>query len=142
MYCGQDEENLLWGSSVGFWSPSSHGILSGHRAMISLGDILERFSARRPCPQPFYKVKTIFTLCPETLTLECMLSHSVMSDYLDPHGLQSGSFFCPWGFPGQNPGVGCHFLLQQILLTQGSNPHLQHWQADSLPLSYQGSPVS
>ena len=31
----------------------------------------------------------------------------------------------------------CHFLLQEIFLTQGSNPHLLHllhWQADSLPL--------
>ena len=39
-------------------------------------------------------------------------------------------------------GVGCHFLLQGILLTQGSNPHLLyllHWQADSLPLGQQGS---
>ena len=36
--------------------------------------------------------------------------------------------------------VGCHFLLQGILPTQGSNPHLLHWQADSLPLSHQGSP--
>ena len=41
---------------------------------------------------------------------------------------------CPWDFPGKNPGVGCHFLLQGIFLTQGSNPHLLcllHWQADS-----------
>ena len=29
--------------------------------------------------------------------------------------------------------MGCHFLLQEILLTQGLNPHLLHWQADSLP---------
>ena len=28
--------------------------------------------------------------------------------------------------------MGCHFLLQEILLTQGSNPRLLHWQADSL----------
>ena len=27
-------------------------------------------------------------------------------------------------FPGKNPGVGCHFLLQEIFLTQGSNPRL------------------
>ena len=40
-----------------------------------------------------------------------------------------------------NTGVGCHFLLQGILLIQGSNPHLLHWQADSLPLSHQGSPI-
>ena len=28
---------------------------------------------------------------------------------------------CPWDFPGKNTGVDCHFLLQEILLTQGSN---------------------
>ena len=27
-------------------------------------------------------------------------------------------------FPGKNPGVGCHFRLQGIFLTQGSNSHL------------------
>ena len=37
-------------------------------------------------------------------------------------------------------GVSCHFLLQGIFLTQGSNPGLLHWQADSLPLSHLGSP--
>ena len=31
---------------------------------------------------------------------------------------------CPWDFPGKNTGVGCHFLLQGIFLTQGSNLHL------------------
>ena len=28
--------------------------------------------------------------------------------------------------PGKNIGVGCHFLLQGIFLTQGSNPSLLH----------------
>ena len=42
------------------------------------------------------------------------------------------------GFSRQNTGVGCHFLLQGIFLTQGSNPHLLHWQADSLPLCHVG----
>ena len=28
-----------------------------------------------------------------------------------------------------------------IFLNQGSNPYLLHWQADSLPLSHQGSPL-
>ena len=40
----------------------------------------------------------------------------------------------------QNTGEGCHFLLQGIFLTQGSNPGLLHWQADSLPLYHLGSP--
>ena len=42
-------------------------------------------------------------------------------------------------FSGKNAGVGCHFLLQGTFLDQGSNPRLLHWQADSLPLSQQGS---
>ena len=51
-------------------------------------------------------------------------AHSAVSDSLQPHGLQSARLLCPWGSPGQNTGVGCHFLLQGILPTQGSNMHL------------------
>ena len=39
-------------------------------------------------------------------------------------------------------GVGCHFHLQGIFPTQGSNPRswgLLHWQVDSLPLRHPGS---
>ena len=42
----------------------------------------------------------------------------------------------PWGSPGKNARVSCHFLVQGILLDQGSNPLLLHWQLDSLPLSH------
>ena len=45
------------------------------------------------------------------------------------------------GFSSKNTGVGCHFLLQGIFLTQGLNPHLLcllHWQVDSLPLAPPG----
>jgi len=44
---------------------------------------------------------------------------------------------------GKNTGMGCHFLLQGIFLTQESNPRLLsllHWQADALTLSHLGSP--
>ena len=37
--------------------------------------------------------------------------------------------------PGKNTGMGCHFLLQGIFPTQGSDSpplHLLHWQAGSL----------
>ena len=30
----------------------------------------------------------------------------------------------PGDSPGKNIGVGCHFLLQEIFLSQESNPHL------------------
>ena len=36
--------------------------------------------------------------------------------------------------------MSCHFLLQGIFPTEGLNPCLLHWQADSLPLSCLGSP--
>ena len=36
------------------------------------------------------------------------------------------------GFPGKNTGVGCHFLLQEIFLIQGSNPGLLHYRLDFL----------
>ena len=47
---------------------------------------------------------------------------------------------CPWDYLGRNTGVGCPFLLRGIFLAQGSNLHLLHWRADSLPLSLQESP--
>ena len=62
------------------------------------------------------------------------------------------SFCDPWtvahqaplsvGFPWKNTGVRCHFLLNGILQTQGSNPSpvFPALQADSLPLSHAGSP--
>ena len=44
----------------------------------------------------------------------------------------------PMGFPWQDTGVGCHFLLQGIFLTQESALCLLHWQVDALPLSCLG----
>ena len=52
--------------------------------------------------------------------------HSVVSDSLQPHGLQPGRLLYPWDFPGKNTGVGCHFLIQGIFLTQRSNPGPPH----------------
>ena len=40
-----------------------------------------------------------------------------------------------------NTRVGCHYLLQEILLTQELNLCLLLWQVDSLPLSCQGKPT-
>ena len=64
-----------------------------------------------------------------------------MSNSLWPHGLHQARLLCPWDFPGKNTGVGCQFFLQGIFPTQGSNLHHLNWQADSLPLSHQGSPM-
>ena len=71
----------------------------------------------------------------------CFLVSKLYLILLGSHGLYSTSFLCPWDFPGKNTRVDCHFLLQGIFPTQGLNPCLLHWQAGSLPLSHQGSPV-
>ena len=52
------------------------------------------------------------------------------------HGLQPTRLLCPWDSSGKNTGVVCHFILQKIFWTQGLNSGLQHWQADSSPLSH------
>ena len=39
---------------------------------------------------------------------------SVVSDSLQPHGLQPTRLLSPWDIPGKNTGVGCHFLLHSI----------------------------
>ena len=64
-----------------------------------------------------------------------------MSNYFVTLWTVAARLLCSWDFPGKNTGVGCHFLLQGIFLTQGLNLSLLRWQADSLPLSHQGSPV-
>ena len=54
-----------------------------------------------------------------------------------------GSSLCLYNFPGKNTGVGCHFLLWGIFLSQGSYLCplcLLHWQASSLPLVPPGEP--
>ena len=40
---------------------------------------------------------------------------------------------CPWDFQDKSTGVGCHFLLQGIFPTQGSNPGLPHCRQMLLP---------
>ena len=63
------------------------------------------------------------------------VNRSVVSNCLQPHGLQPARFPCPWHFPGKNTRVACHFLLQEIFPTQGSNPGLPHCRQILLPLS-------
>ena len=56
----------------------------------------------------------------------------------------SNSLWPPWtvahqaplsvGFSGKNAGVGCHFLLQGVLLTEPASLGLLHWPVVSLPL--------
>ena len=72
-------------------------------------------------------------------TIHSSDSHSVLSNSLRPHGLQPARLLCPWNSPGKNTGVGCHFLLQGIFPTQGSNTCLLHCRQILYHLSHEGS---
>ena len=74
------------------------------------------------------------------LQLGCMYVCSVVSDSVLPYGLYPTGLLCPWNSPGENTGVGCHFLLQGIFLSQELNWGLLHCRQIPYQLSHQGSP--
>ena len=59
----------------------------------------------------------------------------VVCDSLWPVGLPPIRLLSPWDFPGKDTGVGSHFLLEGIFLTQASNPGPQHCRCILYPLS-------
>ena len=76
----------------------------------------------------------------EALVLTCaVLTHSVVSDVLQPHGLQGARLLYPWGSPGKSTGVACH-----ACPTPGDlpNPGLLHCRQILYHLSHQRSPSS
>ena len=79
---------------------------------------------------------------PDLLCESESVSHSVMPNSLQPHGLQPTSLLCPWDFLGKDTGVVCHFLLQRIFPTQGSNSDLLHCRKILYQLNDQERPTS
>ena len=65
----------------------------------------------------------------------CLVTQSCLT------GLQPARLFHPVDSPGQNTGVCCHVLFQDIFPTQGLNLGLPHCRWILYLLSYQGSPV-
>ena len=73
---------------------------------------------------------------------EVKWSRSVLSDSLRSCGQYPTRLLHPWDFPSKITGVGCHFLLQGIFPTQGSNPGLPHCRQMLYQLSHQETLVS
>ena len=70
-----------------------------------------------------------------------ILSCSVVSNSCNPMDCSLPGSSVHGIFPGKNTGVGCHFLLQGIFLTQGLNPSPLYCKQILYRLSYQGSPL-
>ena len=69
----------------------------------------------------------------------CCQSLSHVWLYATPWTVAS-RLLCPWSFSGKNTGMGCHFPLQEIFLTQGLKPGflhcrqlLYHWDTREAP---------
>ena len=56
----------------------------------------------------------------------CCLDSKSSPTLLGPHGLQPTTLLCSWDFPCKDTGMVCHFLLQGIPPTKGSNLGLLH----------------
>ena len=81
----------------------------------------------------FFKIKDHYVTVKICHDSSCSLATKLCLTPLTPWTL--ASLLCPWDFPGKNTEMGYHILLQGIFPTQGLNPHLLHWQVDSLPLT-------
>ena len=60
----------------------------------------------------------------------CVRSCWVEPNFNTTHGLRPIRLLCPWHFPGEDTGVGCHFLLREA----SSGPR------DRTPISWVGIP--
>ena len=50
-----------------------------------------------------------------------MLDHTSYLDSLQPYRLEPARLLCPWDFPGKNTGVGCHSLIEGIVVNGSPN---------------------
>ena len=73
-------------------------------------------------------------------TLCTVLSHSVLSDYLQPHGLQPARLLYPWGFSRQEYWSGLPCPPPGNLSNPGIELRSLALQADSLPSEPPGKP--
>ena len=76
------------------------------------------------------------------LLLLLLLSCSVVSNSVQPHGWQPTRLPHPWDYPGNNTGAGCHFLFQCMKVKSESEiaqsfPTLR----DPMDCSPPGSPI-
>ena len=69
------------------------------------------------------------------------VSCSVVSDSLQPHGLQATRHLCPWNSLGKSTGMDRHFPSPGDLPNPENEPRSPTLQADSLPSEPSGKPI-
>ena len=77
---------------------------AAHQAPPSLGFSRQEHWSGLPFPSPMHK------------SGKWKGSRSVVSDSLQPHGLQPTRLLCPWEFPGKSTGVGCQCIYTLVYI--------------------------
>ena len=89
-------------------------------------------------PQKIKDRITIFQVCICVSACVCSTHSESCPTLCDPESSSPPGSFVHRLFQEKNTEVGCHFLLQRIFLTQGTDMlyplSLLHWQMDSFPL--------
>ena len=115
--------------SISKMAPQTVVLLQTWLHLIKLG--VDSFRLHLQIISPYPCLISLHTLShtspvPHNVCVYVCVSGSVVSSCLWPLGLEPARVLCPWNSPGKNTGVDCHFLLQGIFPTQGSNSGLHH----------------
>ena len=89
-------------------------LTAAHQAPLSLGFSRQEHWSGLPFPSPMHESE------------RWKWSRSVVSDSLQPHGLQPTRLLHPCDFPGKSTGVGCHCLLLENALVVANTVYQQH----------------
>ena len=95
------------------------------------------------CSKPSFPVHSQLPELAQIMSIELVMPSNNLN-FCCPLLLLPSIFpsICLFQCPGKNTGVGCHFLLQGVFLTQESNPGLLHCRQVLYQLSYNGRPSS
>ena len=147
--CGRQDWGALAASGGGQGCSPRHGThrMAPHKAPSDTTPSAEQTSRDPPRPPPpqgqpsLPSLRWPLTALPPLPTADafsfCLLcACSAVSHSLQPVDCSPPGSSVRGDSPGKNPGVRCHFLLQWIFPTQGSNSRLLRWQEGCLPLGH------
>ena len=116
--------------------------LKGKTSFLTSPNFLLFYFALAYC-QYKYRQSRVATVPPDTV-MYCVNSLQSCPTLCNTMNCSYTRLLCPWDSPGKNTGVGCLFLLQGTLSTQGLNLPLLYlplWQLGSLPLAPTRKPI-
>ena len=130
LQCHRSKTSVLWHNTLAYANDTVTDVMTFLRLIIKGQKVGGGLIFRNRCSFPHITGIIL------PLIVVCLVAQS--SNSLQPHGVWPTRLLCPCNSPGKNIGLGCHFLLQGIFLTQGSNLGLLYCRRMLYCLSYKG----